>query len=339
VARPFELTDNLLANKIPLNDWGEIGAVQIGVEEYAYAATYHLAGLIFDRTSIPSLQLVWRGADASEMAYQPAHSTGAPQTGVGGDVAGWQQLLDLLDQRAGANFDDLWSEWVVNPTEQRELDARATAREQYARLVEDAGAWNLPRDLRFVMGSWTFDEAEGDMTLAATVLDVRDQGVSAAARLDLSPPAELEQLFERDGGLKAAQAEAELEAAVLGDIATTSRRLGEKETILESIGLLGANPAADLDAARAAFEADDLHAAGRDADQALAARTGAAEAGQTRVLLTGGGVLVLSGATFVGVRVRRRRRRVASQETAAERAIPLETTDGSDLDEPLEPPA
>ncbi|HEY8772255.1 MAG TPA: hypothetical protein VIM66_03695, partial [Candidatus Limnocylindria bacterium] len=69
------------------------------------------------------------------------------------------------------------------------------------------------------------------------------------------------------------------------------------------------------------------------------ARTGAAEAGQTRVLLTGGGVLVLSGATFVGVRVRRRRRRVASQETAAERAIPLETTDGSDLDEPLEPPA
>jgi hypothetical protein len=337
--RAFVLTDDLLANKIPLNDWGEIGAVQIGVEEYAYAATYHLAGLIFDRTSIPGLQAVWRGADASEMAYQPAHSPGAPQTGVGGDVEGWQQLLDLLDQRAGANFDDLWSEWVVNPTEQRELDARATAREQYARLVEDAGAWNLPRDLRFAMGSWKFDDAEADMTLATTVLDVRDQVVSAAGRLDLSPPTQLEQLFERDGGLKAAQAEADLEIAVLGDIATTTTRLGEKETILESIGLLGADPAADLDAARTAFEADDLHVAGRDADQALAARTGAAEAGQTRVLLAGGGVLVLSGATFVGVRVRRRRRRVASPETAAERATAPETTDGSDLDEPLEPPA
>jgi hypothetical protein len=337
--KAFALTDDLLANKIALNDWGEIGAVQIGVEEYAYAATYHLAGLIFDRTSIPGLQAVWRGADASEMAYQPAHGNGAPQTGVGGDVEGWQQLLDLLDERAGANFDDLWSEWVVNRTEQRELDSRATAREQYARLVEDAGAWNLPRDLRFTMGSWTFDEAEADMTLATTVLGERDQVVTAAGRLDVSPPPHLEQLFEQDGGLKAAKAEADLEVEVLGDIATTTRRLDEKETILESIGLVGADPAAFLSAARTAFEADDLHAAGRDADQALAARTGAAEAGQTRVLLAGGGVLVLSGATFVGVRVRRRRRRAAATGAAAEPAIPRETADDAPIDERLEPPA
>jgi hypothetical protein len=336
--KAFDLTDDLLANKIPLNDWGEIGAVQIGVEQYAYAATYHLAGLIFDRTSIPGLQSVWRGAHASEMPYQPAHGDGTPQTGVGEAVEGWQQLLDLLDERAGANFDDLWSEWVVNSAEQRQLDERATAREQFATVVDEAGAWNLPRDLRSAMGAWQFDEAETDLTLATGVLDARNEIVSKVGRLDLSPPGELEQLFERDGGLKAAGAEADLEIGALGDIATATQRLGEKETIIESIGLVGADPAADLDAARAAFEADDLNVAARHADRALAARTGAAEAGQTRILVAGGGVVVLGGATFVGVRVRRRRRRATLASAPTEPATPPEANHGAP-DERLEPPA
>ena len=328
----FDLTDALMANKIPLNDWGEIGGVEIGVEQYAYAASYHLAGLIFGRTDVAGLQAVWRGADASEMAYQPANGGGDPQ--IAGDVnlQGWQQLLDLLDQRAGANFDDLWTDWVVNKDEQRQLQERAVARDQYASVVEEAGPWNLPKDLRGSLGSWRFDEAEAALALAGTVLDARGEVASRASDLHLTPPPELEVLFERDGGLKAAKAEAGLQVAVLTDISVTTKRVGEKETVLESIGLLGANPASDLEAARDAYEADDLDLASRDAERALAERTGAAEAGQTRVLVAGGGVVLLTGATVAGVRFRPRRRAVVS-------AAPAATEPGEPAGERLEPPA
>ncbi|MBA3687721.1 MAG: hypothetical protein H0W81_02620 [Chloroflexi bacterium] len=328
----FDLTDELMANKIPLNDWGEIGGVEIGVEEYAYAASYHLAVLIFGRTDVADLQAVWRGADASEMAYQPANGAGDPQ--IAGDVnlEGWQQLLDLLDERVGANFDDLWTDWVVNDAEQRQLDERAVARDQYALVAEEAGSWNLPKDLRTSMGSWSFDEAGAAMTLAGAVLDAHGEIASAASTLHLTPPAELEQLFERDGGLKAAEAEAGLQIEVLTDISVATERVAEKETILESIGLLGAHPAADLEAARDAYEADDLDVASEDAERALAGRTGAAGAGQTRVLVAGGGVVLLTGATIVGVRFRPRRRATPRIDTA-------QTEPGEPAVERLEPPA
>jgi hypothetical protein len=331
----FDLTDALMANKIPLNDWGEIGGVEIGVEEYAYAASYHLAGLIFGRTDLAGLQKVWSGADKSEMAYQPTNGGGDPQ--IAGDVnlEGWQQLLDLLEERAGATFDDLWTDWVVNDQEQQLMVVRAAARDHYALVVKDAGAWNLPKDLRNSMGSWKFDEAEAALTLAGVVLDGRDEIASDAGDLDLTPPAELEELFERDGGLKAAKAEADLQIEVLADISVAAERIAEKETILESIGLLGADPAAELEAARDAYEADKLDDAGREAEQALADRAGAAEAGQTRVLVAGGGVVLLTGVTIVGIRFRPRRRAAATVASAP--AEPREPADSSDL--PLDPSA
>jgi hypothetical protein len=182
------------------------------------------------------------------------------------------------------------------------------------------------------MGSWKFEEAEAAMALAGDVLDARDEIASDAGDLHLTPPAELKQLFEQDGGLKAAKAEAELQVAVLTDISVAGERVAEKETILESIGLLGADPAANLEAARDAYEADKLDDAGRDADRALAARAGAAEAGQTRVLVAGGGLVVVTGVTVVGVRIRGRRRALATRApTAAEAG---ETADS--VDEPLD---
>jgi hypothetical protein len=340
----FDLTDELLAFQIPLNDWGEIGAVELGIEEYAYAATYHLALLTFERTDVAGLQAVWLGADNSEMAYQPANPHGDPEQGVDFNLAGWQQLLDLLDERAGATFDDLWTDWVVNDEEQREMEDRAAARDEYAAIVDEAGSWNLPKDLRYAMGSWKFDEAEAAMASAGMVLDERDQIETRASDLQLTPPAYLQELFERDGGLKAAKAEADLQIEALADIDAATDRLAEKETLLESIGLLGADPAADLASARDLFEADELHDASRDAELALAERAGAAEAGQTRVLVAGGGVLVLSGATIVGFRIRGRRRaaaRMAAPATAEPADEPELAEPSAEIPyhQPLDPPA
>jgi hypothetical protein len=340
----FDLTDELMANKIPLNDWGEIGAVEIGVEEYAYAATYHLALLIFERTDLAGLRAVWLGAHNAEMAYQPANGDSDPDRGVEFHLEGWQELLDLLEARAGATFADLWTDWVVNADEQHQLEERAVARDQYDAVVAEAGSWNLPKDLRYAMGSWKFDDAEAAMTSASAVLDSREQIERDAGDLHLTPPAELQELFERDGGLKAAQAEADLQIEALADIAAATDRLAEKETILETIGLLGEDPDAQLASARDLYEGDELNEASRDAEQALADRTGAAEAGQTRVLVAGAGVVVLGGATFLTVRFRRSQAGRPTPVAAQEEPAPVEpeppaATRAEYFDEPLDPPA
>lgn len=340
----FDLTDDLLANKIPLNDWGNIGAVEIGIEEYAYAATYHVALLVFGRTNVPGLQGVWRGANDGEMPYQPAHGDGPPEIGVDLHLEGWKQLLDLLEERTGASFEDLWIDWVVNDEQQLLIEDRADARDLYAAVIEEAGPWNLPRDLRHDMGSWRFEEAEAELSLARVVLDARDQIESAADELGLTPPGGLREAFEGDDGLAAARDQADQEIEVLAAIDTASERLSENESLLESIGLLGADPEADLDAAREGFEADQLDDAAADADRALAARVGAEEAGQTRVLLGGGGVLLLGGGTVVSVQIRRRRRAAAVAAAARAAAwtrpdVPEAAEAIEPASEPLDPPA
>jgi hypothetical protein len=346
----FDLTDDMLVNKIPLNDWGQIGAVEIGVEEYAYAATYHLATLIYARTNMPGLQAVWKGAHDGEMAYQPANPGETPQTGVDLHLEGWQQLLDLLDERTGTSFEDLWTEWVANPQDQQLMQARDLARRQYASVVEDAGAWNLPTDLRLAMGAWDFEAAGADMSLAGAVLDQRDEIEADAAHLDLTPPAELQQLFENKGGLKAAGAEADLQIEALAEIASASERLDKEESFLESIGLLGSDPEADLSAARDEFEADELNDAAASAQRASETRLGAESAGQTRALVGGGGIVLFAGATFVGVRLRGRRRARAraapapvAAPAAAPVAAPVAEAPAPEVDEPpaesLDPPA
>ena len=344
----FDLTDKLLVNRIPLNDWGAIGAVDIGVEEYAYAATYHLALLIFARTDLAGLQAVWRGVSKAEMAYQPVHGDGTPQTGVDLHLAGWQELLDLLDARTGATFDDLWTAWVVNSQQQPFMVARSAARKHYAAVVTQAGPWNLPTDLRYAMGSWQFDAAEADLVLADAVLTTRDRIAAQASGLGLTPPAALQQAFEGKSGLPAAKQEAGLEITALAAISKAADRLAQKSSLLESIGLLGSDPRVDLDAARTAFEADQPDAATRDAERALAVRGGAEEVGKTRALLGGGGFLVLSGGILVSVRVRRGRRvrggsAAAPQLAATDAPSPPGASAGPESSEPpawpMDPPA
>ena len=43
---------------------------------------------------------------------------------------GWQRLLDLLEERTGVAYDDLWIAWVVDPEQEAMLVERSAAREQ-----------------------------------------------------------------------------------------------------------------------------------------------------------------------------------------------------------------
>ena len=51
----------------------------------------------------------------------------------------WRGLLDLLEDRTGKMYDDLWRAWVVRPEEAHLLDLRRTARDRYDALVKRAG--------------------------------------------------------------------------------------------------------------------------------------------------------------------------------------------------------
>jgi len=304
----FDLTNDLLANKIPLNDWGAIGTVDAS-EYYAYAASYHVALLIFARTDLAGLRHVWAAVDGAEMAYQPANAGGHPETGVSALQPGWQQLLDLLDERTGAAYDDLWTEWVVDAAQQPLMAERSTARKDYQAVATQAAAWNLPRQLRLDMGAWKFADAEKEIAVARDVLAARGRIISEAEALGFRAPATLRQSFEGAavGALDAAKREATDELAALGHLSAAAKAVSVEPDLFESIGMIGEDPAANLAAAGAAFQAGDLRSATESADRAEGTRAGAEAAGQLRAGGAGGIVVLVAGGSFLMGRVRRRR--------------------------------
>ena len=304
----FDLTDRLLDARIPLNDWGAVGVESLQVEDFAYAATYALARRIADRTDLAGLREVWRAADAAEMSYQPIHRADQPALGVPFDLAGWQRLLDLLEERTGESYTDLWQDWVVNDDQQRQLAARQGARHAYAETVAAAEDWELPESIRADLGAWQFDEAREALTDASDILEDRDRIEANAADLDLTPPDALREAFEGAGGLAAAAEEADAERDALVVLASASVQLDGEPGLVEVIGLLGTDPEADLASARDAFESGELDQASAAAGRAADARAGADDAGRVRVVVAGGSILLLD-ALVLGLLFSRRQHR------------------------------
>ncbi|MGH2393689.1 MAG: hypothetical protein ACRDGH_09385, partial [Candidatus Limnocylindria bacterium] len=257
----FTLTDDLLAAQIPLNDWASIGAEGPDVEAFAYAASYHLAGLIFERTDLDGLRAVWRAANDAEMAYQPLHATAAPRTGVAITQQGWQRLLDLLEERTGAAYDDLWSEWVLNDAQQAQLTERAETRALYFEGVAAAGDWELPELIRYDLSSWQFEDVVAELEQADQVLAKADAIADLAVDLELTPPDDLQKAFEGNDGLEAALDEGESELAAVQDIQEATIALAADPGFVAWVGLLLSDPSLDLAAARDAWEEGDSEAA------------------------------------------------------------------------------
>jgi hypothetical protein len=301
------LTDALLDARIPLNDWGAIGVESIEVEDFAYAATYSLAQDIAERADPDRLQLVWQAATGEEMAYQPSQATDERITGVPGGVEGWQRLLDLLEERTGEEYTDLWQDWVVNKEQLPLLATRQSARHQYADVVEAAGEWELPLSIRSYMGAWEFEATNDALTQASEVLEDRQQILSLATKLDLTPPDTLQQAFEGDDGMDAAASEAGAEIAAMRQLSDAADWL-DVSGMLASIGLLGRDLDAEVSGARASFSRGDLAAATRAASRVVDASSHAADVGRVRVAAGGGGILLLDG-IGMGILFNRRRRR------------------------------
>jgi hypothetical protein len=303
---PAELTDGLMKARIPLNAWGagEPGAAPGAApddrpsDDYAYAASYALAAQVAERAGFDGLREVWRAAAAGEAAYQPPHvDAGAvrpPEPAAG--APDWRGLLDLLEDRTGKTYDDVWREWVVRDDEAALLDARREARERYAAVVRSAGRWELPRSVREALRAWQFDAAGAMLVDAEELLGRRAELELAAAAAGLRLPTRLEAVFEGDAGFAAAKAEADAEKATIEALLAASAARPAAPDTLERIGLLGSAPEDALAAGRAAFSSGDLESAASAASSVYVTWSAAAGAGRSRILAgTGVAILVLLG--------------------------------------------
>jgi len=300
------LTPALQKARIPLNGWGAVGTLEVPQEDYAYAAALTLAREIGKRAGERGLRDVWADAAERVSAYQPA--SGAEEI-VGGPVD-WRGLLDLLEERTGKSFEDLWRAWVARPDDLPLLDARAAARKRYAEFVPSVDGWHVPLSIRDAMRAWRFEQGTTLMDEATAVLDLRERVEAAAADAGLAAPATLRQAFEDDDGFDDALAEggAELQAIERYTDAVTKRPA--ETSPLMALGLVGATPEADLVTAREAFARGDLAASAEAADRAAASWLDAEPAGQRRAFSIAAIIVALLFivALFV-VSVRRRPRR------------------------------
>jgi hypothetical protein len=301
----FELTDDLLAARIPLNDWAQVGVENDAVEVFAYAASYHLAELILERTDVDGLRAVWRGTADAELAYQPIHGSDEPRAGVALNLEGWQRLLDLLEERTGAEYTDLWLAWVVDETEAELLTDRAEARTRYFEVVAAAGDWELPEVVRFDLGNWQFEDVMADLETVDRILVMAADLEALAGELDLDPPEQLRETFEGNAGLELALTEANKELLALETIADATRGLAEEPDAVEWIGLLATEPDIDLAAARDAWEAGDHGIASDRAEAVLATLEAADDRGRERLAIGGGIVLLAIGGVALTVYRRR----------------------------------
>ena len=308
------LTDEFRSHAIPLNAWGEVGEEAPEVEDYAYAATLELAGLIAERAGDRTLRGIWAAAATGEAAYQP--SGGLPTERADG-VPDWRNLLDLLEEHSGRSFDDLWADWVVRDDEAVLLADRRAARELHAAVADESGQWQLPRSVRAALRAWQFDQATDLLIDARRVLGARAELESGARDAGLNLPATLRVAFEGDLGFAAALAEAEAQQGAIAAYEMASGRRIDEPDVLQTIGLLGSEPEALLAEAAAAFAAGDLETAVGHAGTAEAIWLGADEIGRNRIV-TGVGVsaLVLLLIAFGVSAVRQRRRRAAATRPA-----------------------
>jgi hypothetical protein len=352
VAAPT-MTPEIAAAKIPLNGWAIVGSGDSPTDDYGYAASAELARLIAERAGPDGLSSVWEAARDRIGAYQPAGlEAGAGGTmtgrtgpaGEGSDVSvpeqtatvpDWRGLLDLLEDRTGRHYDDLWRTWVVRPEEAGLLAERAGTRRHYDEVVERAGEWTLPAVVRQAMRAWQFEQASELLAAADRALDDRDAVSKAAAAADLSVPRALQAEFESNRGFAAAAAEADAELMTIGAYQAARAARPSAPDAVQQIGLWWATPDLEIEQAAVAFESGDLQRSVDASGAAYRAWAGAADTGRTRIAsMIGALVAALIGVWLVVSTIRglwrsgsRRAARVRNR-TRALQAHPLDGREG-----------
>jgi hypothetical protein len=283
-------------------------------------AAWFVTSSLYDEIGPDRMREIFRAADQNLTAYPGANP--AEPVAAADD---WRRYLDLLEELGGSTTaEDLFREYVVTPTATRELDARTTAREAYAVLIDEGGDWAPPSFVRGELGAWRFASARSRITEAEEILALRGEVAAAATALGLEPDDALESAYESAvDNFVEAQDIAHAEITVLDTLAATDAAVDAPSDFVSTVGLIGVSPRTGFEAAGAAFEAGDLEAAEAAARGALALVTEAPRVGRERLLGAVG--VAFGGTTLIGIgiviRGRRRTRRAGpGQRRSSDRA-------------------
>lgn len=305
------------AAAFPLTEWPPPRAIldsaTFEAERYGYDASLEVIRRLLALTGEDGMRAVLAAAREGSTAYL---GEGRPEPWSG--ERGWRRLLDLAEERAGAEgADDLFADWVVPPRERDELELRATARAAYDALVAAGNGWLPPYAIRQPMGEWNFRAALDRMEVAQEILRARDETAAAAAALGLTVPGGLEAAYEGTTGggpsLAGALDFVERQAASLADVREAVEAVAAPRDALATLGLLGESPGIALDGVRAAWEAGRFDDAVARADRLVALLAGASAVGTMRlVAIVAVVVAVLAVAIVSLVFAHRRRSRFAT---------------------------
>ncbi len=344
-----ELSGSLMAAAVPLNEWLGRGDPGSAREAYLYAASLQAARETAEIVGQEKLRQVWAWSRSGAGPYDDPPRPAGPQAPGAGEPSAtpdpsaapsatpvasptspgafaspmapgpmvpsapaldWRRLLDYLEQASGSSLTAVWERWVVTPDEAYLLAQRGSAVDDYHRTRALAEGWQMPPDLRSAMTDWQFGPAEQLLAETRAVLVMRTQIEARAAAEGTSPPATLRRLFEEET-VDEARTEATNELLALSEL--TAARLARTSSggAAGIVGLLGADPDAQLAEARKAFAAGDLAEAADLASAARSAWTGAAGSGQVRLF---GTAVSLAGLLLLLAIDLRRRRAVAIVE-------------------------
>jgi len=307
------LTPALEKSRVPLNAWSAPGVDDATIQNAESAAALKLATLIGERAGPDGLTAVWQAIHDQRAAYQPIGPGASLEPGSTA-APDWRGLLDLLEERTAATYDDLWRTWVVRPDDEVLLTDRAGARLRYAAVAARADTWLLPRVVRDALRAWQFQQVGELLDDASRALDDRDSVVAASAGAGLTPPTTMKTDFEGERGFAAASAEAVAELTAVAAYRDAVATRSDEPDLLARIGLWNSDPSAALGRAVDSFAAGDLRASAESSAYAARIWTTAAEIGRNRVVAVGASLaaILLAGWLFLRSlhdRSTRRRRR------------------------------
>ncbi len=295
---------------IPLDEFD--GLLTPTEEAWGYRASWTLIEAVADEIGMEGMAQILEAADGREVAYvgdvEPERYPARPD---------WRRLLDLAENIQGVDegpLADLFQTWVVEDVgpgadqDDERFDQRADARATYLELVETGDGWAVPYGVRRRLTGWDFERAQSLMAETRTALDRRDDLEDLLAPTGAALPAELETTFEAsDDDLEAFSTDlADVREAGV-EVREAHDLLADDRSILERVGLLGADPERDQDLAVAALSEGrlaDATAAANEVDARIAAASGQ---GTLRVALAALLLAtVLAGGAFLLVARRRR---------------------------------
>ncbi|KAA1417074.1 hypothetical protein F0U44_18045 [Nocardioides humilatus] len=290
---------------LPLNTWGEAAGRSQPTDSYGYPASYRTMKELLGGMDDGIRSIVLAAAIAGKSAYAVPGETRPLASRTG-----WQRFLDLV-QVMGHNdkAPRIFSEWVLTPTERKQLDDRRRALADYQDVDAADGPWVPPLGVRTAMTDWAFEHAQQTLTQVADLGPAVIAVQKAAQRHDMGVPEQVVALYQ--------DAESTVDYDELSDT------LPKAATAVDAVGTADAaavesrNPVTALGAFvlgvdDKAAEADDLLAEG-DLEGATTAAREASDAAERSTLLGGGllavGLALLAGTALLGRALSRRRAR------------------------------